>query len=618
MPGILGAPIGAAAGPSLTLPTVGEDRSLICVTFLSLAPLLMSPKSAPCDPTALRRANLPVTAARLLFRCECDVLFLLLPAVSLLGPSCPALAAAAVALPRLVPWAAWAEGEVVVEAWCRVSRCGSCVGSSFYSNSVVCAVSCCLVVCVGVMCVVFKRSSTRTHSVTVVPSFLATRHLNPRISSNLSATTSEPPRTMKPGSLPMRVRPRPVCQLCDYILQQPVSRRAFLATSSLKTPSIRRQTARTPAATPRTPTRTLTTRAQDATVLEGRDDGGLQTSERIAALKTELAYVESRIREIYDSPKVETEAVVLGALDGLENVAQQAIAIRSQRPVAAKAQIRQSSAGAKQERKTRSKQLGLDALPSPSYLSKLAEALIRHEKVFLSPNVLAVYIHLQRLLVRPKTIPEALYLFANKPVPIEGSSPPKFSRPSPKSAKQAIPADLADEALTAAIDAKDLSLALDVVDHTYRAPAWRRHRMVTKMGLPAVLAGITPLALYMIAQELSVYSGYIDPWTFKLYAFAGMSTYVMCTGTLGFVALTTYNDHHDRVVWRPGVPLLDRYFREDERAALDRIACAWGFKEIWKRGDEEGEDWEGLRQWILLRGMVLDKPDLMHGMNPGR
>jgi hypothetical protein len=142
--------------------------------------------------------------------------------------------------------------------------------------------------------------------------------------------------------------------------------------------------------------------------------------------------------------------------------------------------------------------------------------------------------------------------------------------------------------------------------------------MITKLGLPSVLAGITPFAIYMIAQELSVYSGYIDPWTFKLYAFAGISTYVMCTGTLGFVALTTYNDHHDRVVWRPGVPLLDRYMREDERAALDRIACAWGFKEEWRRGEEEGDDWEGLRQWILLRGMVLDKPDLMPGMNPGR
>ncbi|KAI4606778.1 hypothetical protein J4E83_009924 [Alternaria metachromatica] len=434
---------------------------------------------------------------------------------------------------------------------------------------------------------------------------------------------------MKPGNLPMRTQSRPVCQLCDYILQKPASRRAFLSASSLRTPSIRRQNARTTTLTPRILVRSIATTPRTATAIDTRDDGGLHTSDRIAALKSHLAQVEARIQEIFNSPKVEKEHVIMEAFEGLDSIAQEAIAIRARQPQLQKAAIRQSSAGAilsgldgdetaETAKRKSSKMLGLDALPSPSYLSKLAERLLKHEKIFLSPNVLAIYIHLQRLLARPKTIPEALYLYANKPVPVEGSSPPKFSKPSPKSAKQVIPADLADEALTAAIDAKDLALALDVVDHTYRAPAWRRHRILTKMGLPGVLVGLTPLALYMIAQELSVYSGFIDPWTFKLYAFMGMSTYVLCTGTLGFVALTTYNDHHDRVVWRPGVPLLDRYIREDERAALDRIACAWGFKEVWRRGDEEGDDWEGLRQLVLLRGMVLDKPDLMPGMNPGR
>ncbi|KAI4667594.1 uncharacterized protein J4E88_010258 [Alternaria novae-zelandiae] len=434
---------------------------------------------------------------------------------------------------------------------------------------------------------------------------------------------------MKPGNLPMRAQSRPVCQLCDYILQKPASRRAFLSASSLRTPSIRRQNARTTTLTPRIPVRGIATTPRTAAAIDTRDDGGLHTSDRIAALKSHLAQVEARIQETFNSPKVEKEHVIMEAFEGLDSIAQEAIAIRARQPQLQKAAIRQSSAGAilsgldgeemaETAKRKSSKMLGLDALPSPSYLSKLAERLLKHEKVFLSPNVLAIYIHLQRLLARPKTIPEALYLYANKPVPVEGSSPPKFSKPSPKSAKQVIPADLADEALTAAIDAKDLALALDVVDHTYRAPAWRRHRILTKMGLPGVLVGLTPLALYMIAQELSVYSGFIDPWTFKLYAFMGMSTYVLCTGTLGFVALTTYNDHHDRVVWRPGVPLLDRYIREDERAALDRIACAWGFKEVWRRGDEEGDDWEGLRQLVLLRGMVLDKPDLMPGMNPGR
>jgi hypothetical protein len=435
---------------------------------------------------------------------------------------------------------------------------------------------------------------------------------------------------MKPGSLPMRLRSRPVCQLCDYILQQPANRRAFVSASTLKASSIRRQPARSHVALPRTLVKSLTTTTRQLQELEEEYGGSLSLSDRIAVLKGKLVEVEAQIKAIYDSSKVEAEAVILQVLDDLEDVARQAIAIRSHQPLPSKAPIRQSSAGALLSglggsenvkstlSKTKSRSFGIDALPTPSYLSKLAEDFIKHEKVFISPNVLAVYIHLQRRLARPRAIPEALYLYANKPVPEEGSSPPKFSKPSPKSAKQAVPAELADEALTAAIEAKDLSLALSVVDYTYRAPAWRRHRMITKLGLPSVLASITPLAIYMIAQELSVYSSYIDPWTFKLYAFAGISTYVMCTGTLGFVALTTYNDHHDRVVWRPGVPLLDRYLREDERAALDRIACAWGFKEIWKRGDEEGEEWEGLRQWILLRGMVLDKPDLMHGMNPGR
>lgn len=342
-------------------------------------------------------------------------------------------------------------------------------------------------------------------------------------------------------------------------------------------------------------------------------------------LKTKLAEVERHIAWIKSSNKVEPETATLEALVGLENVARHAIAIRSGKPPPQKIEIKQSSAGAilsldreddapavpQSPARTRS----LNELPSPQYISSLAMDLLKHPNVFISPAILGAYIRLQRLIGCPRAIPEILHLYANKPVPELGSSPPKFAKPSPKSAKQAIPADLAEQALGAAIEAKDMPLALDIVEVSYCTPAWRRHRMLTKLGLPGVLTAITPLAIYMLAQEASVYSGYIDPWTFKVYAFAGLSTYVLCTGTLGFVALTTHNDNHTRVVWRPGTPLLDRYVREDERAALDRIACAWGFKEEWRRGDEEGEEWEGLRELIALRGMVLDKPDLMPGMN---
>lgn len=354
--------------------------------------------------------------------------------------------------------------------------------------------------------------------------------------------------------------------------------------------------------------------------------GNQQQWDRMAALKTKLAQVEQHIQWIKSSPKVESEAVTLEALEGLTDVARQAISIRTRQPQPAKLNIQQSSAGAilsmgedgndaASKQKPKAKPEPIANLPSPSYLSGLALNLIRHPKVFLSSSVLALYISFQRLVACPRTIPEALHLYANKPVPELDSSPPKYIKPSPKAAKQAIPPQLAREALTAAIEAKDMPLALDVVETSYCAPAWRRHRMLTKLGVPGLLAAITPLALYMIAQELSQYSGYIDPEMFKLYSFMGMSSYVLGTGTLGFVALTTYNDNHTRVVWRPGMPLLDRFMREDERAAMDRIACAWGFKEEWRRGDEEGEEWEGLRQLVLLRGMILDKPDLMPGMN---
>jgi hypothetical protein len=448
---------------------------------------------------------------------------------------------------------------------------------------------------------------------------------------------------MTPGSMPLRMRPqsRPVCQLCDFLALRPQHRRAFLSTSALRSPSTASTTSTAPTRRQHTPpavtlalarlsARRHVASAATAAAADSAQDTSTNISDRIAALKEQLAAVERQIQAIYASNKVEAESVILEALDGLDSIAQQAIAIRSRQPTPAKTSIHQSSAGAILSgltsdddssaivQKTRQRPLSLNELPTPAYLSKLAEDLLRHPTVFISPDVLAVYIHLQRLLARPRSIPEILYLYANKPVPVQGSSPPKFSKPSPSAAKQAIPADLAHDALTAAIDAKDLSLALNVVDHTYRAPAWRRHRIITKLGTPGALVAIAPLALYMIAQELSVYSGFIDPFTYKIYAFAGMSTYALCTGTLGFVALTTYNDDHDRVVWRPGVPLLDRYLRADERAALDRIACAWGFKEEWKRGDEEGDDWEGLRQWILLRGMVLDKPDLLPGQNPSR
>ena len=97
-------------------------------------------------------------------------------------------------------------------------------------------------------------------------------------------------------------------------------------------------------------------------------------------------------------------------------------------------------------------------------------------------------------------------------------------------------------------------------------------------------------------------------------AFVGILAYVGFTATIGVVAVATANDQMDRVTWATGMPLRERWLREEERAMLDRVAVAWGFKESSKRGEEEGQYWEDLREWVGLRGMVLDRVGLMEGM----
>ncbi|EHK98844.1 hypothetical protein M7I_5354 [Glarea lozoyensis 74030] len=81
----------------------------------------------------------------------------------------------------------------------------------------------------------------------------------------------------------------------------------------------------------------------------------------------------------------------------------------------------------------------------------------------------------------------------------------------------------------------------------------------------------------------------------------------------GFAA-APFAAYMDRVTWAPGMPLRERWVREDERAAIDKISGAWGFRELWRRGEEEGEEWEAIREWAGLKGMILDRTELMEGM----
>ena len=247
-------------------------------------------------------------------------------------------------------------------------------------------------------------------------------------------------------------------------------------------------------------------------------------------------------------------------------------------------------------------------------ISKLATDLVKDQKVFISPEALESYTKIQTLLQRTEHFPEVFHLYANKPIPEENSSPIKFLKPNPKSVNSAIPAELANMALDVAIAQKNLSLVLAIIDNTFCAPAFHRAKVFKKAGVPlAGLAG-APAACYALASWASSFQNTMDTSTATGIAFAASLAYVGGVSSLGIMAITTANDQMERVVWLPGIPLRQRWLREEERAAMDKVACAWGFKDPYMRGEEVGEEWESLREFIGMRGMILDKTELMQGM----
>jgi hypothetical protein len=247
-------------------------------------------------------------------------------------------------------------------------------------------------------------------------------------------------------------------------------------------------------------------------------------------------------------------------------------------------------------------------------LSIIAFEVMTAPTVFISAEILKRYVEIQSKLRKPSLIPPIFQLFPKKPQPVEGSSPIKYNTPNPNKSVNAIPPTLADRALQAAIVAKDFNAATAIVDTAYATRAFRRSKFLRKGLLPAVAVALGPLAAYALAAKMATFQTAVDPTAATNVAFVGILAYVGFTGTIGLVAVATSNDQMDRVTWAQGTPLRQRWSREEERAAIDKIAGAWGFRESWRRGDEEGEEWSTLRDWIGLKGMVLDQVSLMEGM----
>ncbi|KAI9710916.1 MAG: hypothetical protein M1820_002351 [Bogoriella megaspora] len=247
-------------------------------------------------------------------------------------------------------------------------------------------------------------------------------------------------------------------------------------------------------------------------------------------------------------------------------------------------------------------------------IANLNYKIVKHPTVFISPEVLRVYTNTQCLLGRPQTIPEIFDLYATKPVPQYNSNPIEYRSPRSNAPANAIPTTVADTALNATIQAKDLSAALSIIETSFRAPSYFRAKIIKQALPPALGLGLAPLAAYAVASNLALLQSTVDPSVATPIAWAGILTYVGAVGTLGFVAVSTANDQMQRVTWVPGTGLWERWLREEERAAVDKVALAWGFKGLDRRGEEEGAEWEFLKEWVGVRGMILDKVSLMEGM----
>lgn len=253
-------------------------------------------------------------------------------------------------------------------------------------------------------------------------------------------------------------------------------------------------------------------------------------------------------------------------------------------------------------------------IPFADTISRIANTLLKDEKIFISPKALACYTKIHSLLKKVDDIPEIFQLYANKPVPEANSNPIRYLKPKPKSINNAVPAELADMALDIAIEQRNLPLVLDIIDCSFCAPAFYRAKLFKKASIPLGSLATLPVACYGIASWLSTMQNSMDPSLATGVTFAAVLTYAGVTSSFGVLALTTYNDQMERVVWLLGTPLRLRWLREEERLALDKVAVAWGFKDVNLRGEEEGEEWESLREAIGTRGMILDKTDLLPGM----
>ncbi|EGR51503.1 uncharacterized protein TRIREDRAFT_21649 [Trichoderma reesei QM6a] len=251
-----------------------------------------------------------------------------------------------------------------------------------------------------------------------------------------------------------------------------------------------------------------------------------------------------------------------------------------------------------------------------SRISHAAYNIIAHPNVEMTPEFLELYVAIQAQLGRPESLPAVFELYANKPKPIVKDGQIAYVKQNPNAATRAIEPAVADMALQTAIDAKNLDSALGIIESSYCRPAFKRQKLIKHGTAPAIGLATLPFGIFGLSTGYAAYwQNTMDISTATGIGVAGISGYFLVVGSLGMIAKLSNKDQMKRVTWTPGTPLRYRWLREEERAALDKVACAWGFKEPWRHGEEMGPEWEGLKEYMGYRQMLLDRVEFMEGMS---
>jgi hypothetical protein len=249
-------------------------------------------------------------------------------------------------------------------------------------------------------------------------------------------------------------------------------------------------------------------------------------------------------------------------------------------------------------------------------ISYSAYTIISHPNVEMTAESLETYVHIQAQLGRPESLPKVFALYASKRKPVVKEGEIAYVTQNPKSAARAIEVPVANMAVQTAIDARNLDAALGIIESSYCMPAFKRQKLLRHASAPAIALGSLPFGIFGMATAYASYwQNTMDISTATAVGVVCISGYFFVVGSLGLIAKLSFKDQMKRVTWTPGTPLRQRWLREEERAALDKVACAWGFKEPWRHGEETGPEWEGLKEYMGYRQMLLDRVEFMDGMS---